>query len=207
MKTLHEDPIFIVFEGLDGSGKSTCARGTAEALDAELLTTPSEPIRQVRSQIISEFQGSQEARQVFYISTVLAASGRIRRLLDQGRSVVLDRYFLSTQAYASFRGTNLDLDFIGATLVPADLTVFLHAPLDIRIQRIEQRGASAADRETMSPQADAMLRQEHLRRSEADYIGEWLSMDSSESTPAELAGRVLEAVKQPNFMKTANSAS
>ena len=200
MTTLREAPNFIVFEGLDGSGKSTCARRTAEALDAELLTTPSEPIRQVRSQIISEFEESQEARQVFYISTVLAASERIRRLLDQGRSVVLDRYFLSTQAYASFRGTNLDLDFIGVTLVPADLTVFLHAPLDIRIQRIEQRGASAADRETMSPQADAMLRQEHLRRSKAGYIGEWLSLDSSEASPAELANEVIQTIRRPTLV-------
>ena len=190
----EKSPKFIVFEGLDGSGKSTCAKQTAEALGAELLTTPSEPIREIRGSIIGEYGDCQEARQAFYISTVLHASKKIETLLDQGRPVVIDRYFLSTQAYAAFRGTRLDLDFIGNHLVPADLTVFLHAPLDVRIQRIEQRGASAADRETMKQKADDRLRREHLRRSSARFIGEWLSLDTSKATPDELADRILEVM-------------
>lgn len=37
--------IFVVFEGLDGSGKSTCAAEVARRIDAELMTVPSPEVR------------------------------------------------------------------------------------------------------------------------------------------------------------------
>lgn len=42
----------MVFEGLDGSGKSTCAKLTADLLGAEYLTTPSEQVKKYRDAIV-----------------------------------------------------------------------------------------------------------------------------------------------------------
>ena len=78
---LQSLPIFVVFEGLDGTGKSTCARLVAERLGAELLTTPSPEVRRYRDDLIECYAGSQEAAQLFYLSTVFAASDQIRGLL------------------------------------------------------------------------------------------------------------------------------
>jgi len=184
-------PFFIVFEGLDGAGKSTAARITAERLAARYLTTPSVGVREYRDEIITSYAGCQEACQLFYLSTVFAASEQACNLLGQGLPVVLDRYFLSTQAYAAFRGSALQLDGLGGLLLPADLTMFLEAPLEVRRTRLRERGESAADRETLSPAADAYLREAHHRRSKLEVIGRFLSIDTSRLTPEEVADQVL----------------
>lgn len=190
MTVIQTNPVFIAFEGLDGSGKTTLARRTAEELGAAFMTTPSEDVRRYRDDLMTSLGGCQEAAQLFYLATVFAAAREIEAHLKGGRSVVLDRYFLSTQAYAAFRGSALDLDHLAALLVPADLTVFVDAPLAVRIERLSQRGASAADRETMVPAADARLRAEHVARFGLPVVGELAALDSSAQTIEELVARI-----------------
>ena len=189
-------PIFIAFEGLDGSGKTTAARLTAEALGAHFMTTPTEAVRQHREEIIDGFDGSQEAAQLFYLATVFDASSQIKKRLAEGQSIVLDRYFLSTVVYAEHRGSVLELDGLQRHLLPADLTVFLTAPLEVRRTRVGIRGASAEDRETLSVEADAALREGHLRRSRLDVVGEVLIIDSSLKTPEQIVAEILAAITQ-----------
>lgn len=171
---------FIVFEGLDGSGKSTCAAEVARRIGAELMTTPSPRVRRYRDELIDALGESQEARQLFYLATVFAASREIGALLREGRSVVLDRYFLSTQAYAAFRGSGLandEVDAVERSLVPADVTVYLDTPLAVRVDRLRRRGMSEADLETMTVGADQRLREEHERRSRLGVVGRWLRVE------------------------------
>jgi dTMP kinase len=175
---LHHPPYFIVFEGLDGSGKSTTARRCAERLGARYMTTPSPSVREYRESLIDALGCCPEAPQLFYMATVFAASQEIGELLAAGESVVLDRYYLSTQAYAQFRGSTLDLDTLSNALRPATLTVFLDAPLHVRRERVVRRGASRADRETLSPEADRQLRALHFQRRELAVVGELLTLDS-----------------------------
>jgi len=189
-------PFFVVFEGLDGAGKSTVARLVAKDLAAEFLTTPSLAMREYRDEIISSYGASQEACQLFYLSTVFAASDQARALLARGRSVVLDRYFLSTQAYADFRGSGLQLDHLGDRLLPADLTVFLEAPLEVRRARLHQRGESAADRETLSPDADGQLREAHSRRAGLKVIGHYMSIDTGAFQADQVARMVLDELME-----------
>jgi thymidylate kinase len=72
---------FIVSEGLDGSGKSTCAAQLAEHIGAELMTTPSPRVRRYRDDLIQSLGASQEARHLFYLATVFAASDEVAALL------------------------------------------------------------------------------------------------------------------------------
>jgi dTMP kinase len=184
----------IVFEGLDGAGKSTAAQAAAKALGAVFMTTPSPRVREYRDDLITGFKGSQEAQQFFYLATVFAASREIAALLAEGRTVVLDRYFLSTQAYAAFRGSGLALDDVQALLVPADLTVFVEAPLETRRSRLAARGTSAADRETLSPAANARLLHEHLARAHLPVVGKFLRLDTSVLSPEDVARAVTQAI-------------
>lgn len=147
-------------------------------MNAVFLTTPSPKLRGFREEIVSSFGASQEAAQLFYLSTVFSASREAESLLDRGYSVVIDRYFLSTQAYAEYRGSLLRVDHLQALLMPADLTVLLHAPLATRRARLLHRGsASAADAETLSASADAQLRASHASRLDLAVLGRVLEVD------------------------------
>ena len=146
---------FIVFEGGDGSGKSTQAlrlnrrlrrRGLPVLLTREPGGTPAgESIRRwlkgrLNLQPLSELLLFEAAR------TQLVESV-IRPGLDGGSTVISDRYTASTMAYQGY-GRGLDLGLIRqlnliATggLVP-DLTVLLDLPAQIGLSR---RGAAGAD--------------------------------------------------------------
>lgn len=190
-------PTFVVFEGLDGAGKSTVAQLVAAELNAIYMTTPSPQVRVFRDELLAALGPCQEAAQLFYLATVFAASREVDAHIAEGRSVVLDRYFLSTQAYAEFRGSVLRIDDIQRHLRPADLTVYLDAPLDVRRSRITLRpGESAADRETLSPAADARLRQTHAARSDLRVVGRLLTLDTALVSPEQAAARVLEEVRE-----------
>ena len=194
MKT--KKPVFIVFEGLDGSGKSTSAKDLARRLDARFMTTPSPVVREFRDELIASFDGCQEACQLFYLATLFSAAEEIKRLLAGGTSVVLDRYFLSTQAYAAFRGSRLHMDSLSSLLPPADLTVFLDVPLSLRQERLKTRATSLADRETLSIEADVRLREEHRKRAELDVVGRLLWLRCEEMSREEILEFILGSFSQ-----------
>jgi len=197
MTSRLREPVFVVFEGLDGSGKTTIARLLAERIEAVLLTTPSPDVRVYRDDLIRGYGGCQEACQLFYLSTVFDVSARARELIRHGQSVVVDRYFLSTQAYAAFRGSGLDIDGVESLLLPADLTVFLDPPFSVRYDRLAARGATAADRETMAVDSDRALRREHMERAELAVVGYFLRLDAVDAGPDDLTERVLRVLRLP----------
>jgi dTMP kinase len=158
------------------------------------MTTPSPQVRSYRDALVESLGASQEARQLFYLSTVFAASEEVRRRLGAGESVVLDRYFLSTQAYAAFRGSALEVDALGELLQAADATIYLDTPLSQRRARLERRGSSAADLETITEAADAALRAEHQRRAALPVVGRFLRVDGGEGGPEEVLERALAAL-------------
>ena len=189
-------PQFIVFEGLDGAGKTTASTALAERIDAVWMTTPSPELRGYREEIITSLRGNQEAAQLFYLATVFDASTRARAILRSGRSVVLDRYFLSTQAYAAFRGSTLGADELQALLLPADLTVFVDASLETRRGRLITRGASAADRETLTREADEAIRREHVMRQSLDVCGRFERVDAGRLEREEVVESVMAFIRE-----------
>lgn len=195
MKTIHTPPVFLVFEGLDGVGKTSCAKVTSELLDAHFMTTPTATMRKYSDQIIKSFKGNQEAAQMFYLSTVLAASDEVKSHLAKGRSVVLDRYFLSTQVYAEFRGSALDVDeSVGKVLQPPDWTVFLEASLNVRKSRVLSRGSSASDDETLTEHANNLLLNGYKRRMHLPVAGKNMRMDTSSLGVLEIAQKIINKI-------------
>ena len=196
MIAIQRHPVFLVLEGLDGSGKTTVAKRAAEIIGARYMTTPSEAVRAHREAIVTSFGPSQEAAQLFYLATVLAASREVEACLTSGVSVVLDRYFLSTQVYAEFRGSQLRIeDEIERLLRPADFTIFLDASLDLRRSRMAQRAdTSAADRETYDLVADSMLRAGYELRLENQIVGNLIRVDTSQGDANEVAAYLVRQI-------------
>lgn len=151
-------PVFIALEGLDGAGKSTVGRLAAALLDAECLSTPAAGLRDVRDRIEAEYADSPLARALFYASCVAAISDRARRNLANGRSTVVDRYWLSTLAYASLDGVRLELGAVEAGLLLPDATFFLEVPRDVRRVRMTARGlVTSGDLDSLRPDTESAV--------------------------------------------------
>ena len=93
---------------------------------------------------------------------------------------------------SSFASSTLDLDTLSTSLLPADLTVFIDVPLEIRRERLLARGANDADRETLEDDANATLLEEFERRSGLGVVGELLWLDAARKAPLEVVSAIFE---------------
>ncbi|HEX9614917.1 MAG TPA: dTMP kinase [Bacteroidota bacterium] len=148
--------MFITFEGLDLSGKSTQAELLAQRLTREgynvlFVREPggTEIGEKIRSILLdNRTEGMSEITEVFLFSASRAqlVLDVIRPALDAGTIVVCDRFYDSTTAYQGW-GRQIPLDAIEAInrtatggLAPA-LTVFLDVSLDKLERRMKVRRA------------------------------------------------------------------
>lgn len=180
---------FIVFEGGDGSGKTTQSRALYRRLQRRgyptLLThepggTPSgEAIRRW-------LKGPDKLSALSELLLFLAARAQlvesvIRPSLEQGTIVICDRYTASTVAYQGY-GRELDLDLIGSLngvasggLAP-DFTVLLDLPVEVALTR---RGRCDADRfETAPAEFQRRVRRGYLAQA-AEDPSRWLVLDGT----------------------------
>jgi dTMP kinase len=140
----------IVFEGGEGTGKSTQAAILAGRLDAVLTREPggTSTGEQVRSLLLDPSLPALDARAEALL--LLAARAQhvaevVRPALLAGRDVVCDRYSGSTLAYQGW-GRGLDLDELRTLSdwatggVDADVVVLLTVDPGVAAQRLGRRG-------------------------------------------------------------------
>jgi dTMP kinase len=111
--------VFIVFEGIDGSGKSTHIKLLAEELRGQGLSVleTSEPSKDRIGTFIREYAERNGDRFTLETETLLFAADRYEHVkkviapaLERGQVVISDRYFYSSIAYQG--ATGIDLDWI-----------------------------------------------------------------------------------------------
>jgi dTMP kinase len=184
----------LALEGLDGVGKTTAARRVADACGGVLLSTPDASLGCVRSALDALYRSSPDAAHLFYASSVAYASEVARRERAQGKVVIIDRYWLSTWAYAPMRPTGLDLSEVEAGLCAADWTVLLTLDEAERSRRLRARGMSAADRRTLDAGTAAALEQRYLDGLRRPVAGNGIVLDIAGRTPESCAGALIELV-------------
>jgi dTMP kinase len=153
--------VLITIEGIDGAGKTTLAAALADALGATLLREPggvelSERIRELVKDPQLEVDPRAEAL-LYAAARAQLVAERLRPLLRDGRTVVLDRFVDSSLAYqGAARRLGIDAvrainDFGTGGLRP-DATLLLR--IDPRTGRARQgvRG-EAEDRLEREPEA------------------------------------------------------
>lgn len=144
------DPgVFIVFEGIDGSGKSTHIKLLAKELRGRGLRVleTSEPSRDRIGTFIREYAERNGERFTLETETLLFAADRyehVKRViapaLERGMVVITDRYFYSSIAYQG--ATGIDLDWIREMnrFAPRpDLGVLLDILPEDSLQRVNDR--------------------------------------------------------------------
>ena len=144
----------IVLEGQESAGKSTQATRLVRWLldrgvDAVLVREPGgtdagEKIRELLLHLPYQLTAPAEAL-LFMASRAELVDRVIKPALREGRTVIMDRFFLSTYAY-QVGGRGLDEELVVSAnslatdgLVP-DLTVLLTVPASERRGRLDQRG-------------------------------------------------------------------
>jgi len=190
---------FIVFEGGEGSGKSTQAARLAERLDAVLTRQPggTDLGAQVRSIVLAGTENGLADR----AEALLMAADRAQHVeqliepaLATGRHVVCDRYIGSTVAYQGY-GRGLDVDMVRAIsgwaaggLWP-DLTILLQVPDD------ESRARRGGDRDRIEAAGDEFHSRvaDGFRAQAADEPEYWVEIDGT-GTPEQVEDRVLDVV-------------
>lgn len=149
---------FIVFEGLEGAGKTSAVQTVLVELEKSGITNPvltrepgGTPGAEVLRQLIKDGASNEilvpEAELlVLYAARIQLVEKVIRPALDAGHWVIGDRHDLSTQAYQG-AGRQLDPDFIHllkkkvlGNFVP-DLTFYLDLPPTEGLKRVRERGA------------------------------------------------------------------
>lgn len=136
-------PKFISLEGIEGSGKSSLARGIADVLASRRIGcwVTAEPYdKTIRSILLDGRKLNAEAELLLFLADRAAHREEIQAHLDDGDWVVCDRYLDSTNVYQGYaRGFDLQTvknmnAFAAATLIP-DMTLLLDLPVELGLSR------------------------------------------------------------------------
>ena len=191
---------FIVFEGIDGCGKSTQVAMLVDAISAaghETIATFEPTNGSYGQQIRHKARAGEEIDPEMelnwfeqdrheHVESVLEPA------LKEGCAVVCDRYYLSTVAYQGARGLDWEriLESNAAAFPTPDLVLLIEMPPDQSQQRLSQRSGPSEptfENRSFQERVDAIFKQLSL-----PYIER---IDGS-GTPEQVHRRVCDAVRE-----------
>ena len=163
MSTTGRRGLFLTFEGLDGSGKTTQMRRLARRLREEggevvELAEPgtTEIGKKIRSILLDpahEMMSPVTEMLLYFAARAQTVDEILRPALERGATVVSDRWTDSTRAYQGY-GRELGLEWIDALDriacrgIEPDLTVLVEIGVDDGLERARGRNAGEAAAET-----------------------------------------------------------
>ncbi len=141
---------FLVFEGIDGSGKTTQVKNVYQRLKGQGrdVTATFEPTDGPIGSLIRQMLSGEMPTDQRTIASLFAADrtdhlvnpeSGIRKLMDEGKTIVCDRYYFSSYAY---HAQYIDMDWViqanslNADILKPTATLFIDVDPDVCIQRI-----------------------------------------------------------------------
>jgi len=180
--------MFIVFEGVDASGKTTIARLLTNQLHAVYYQTPPKEFLSRREEV--DLNASSDDHYHFYLDGIRQASAEILELLSEGKTVIGDRYWASTYVYHLVMGASVSREDFKQFALP-DVTVLLVVSPDVQACRFTQRGMSAGDRRMLNQQETLGRDFKRILVAEQKQL---ITIDTSHLTPLEAVTRVLAKI-------------
>ena len=197
-------PLFIVFEGIDGCGKSTQLKLLCERL-ARLGRKPmptAEPTDSVSGKMLRAALSGSDPRTATEMAALFTldrihhnkAENGIEKSLEKGFDVISDRYYYSSLAY---QGSLTDYEWVRhmncacPEIRKPDLCIFLDISPKAALSRIGSRGEAKEiyeKEDTLTLFRDTFLR---VFASLDDNV----AVINAEGDPEEVAARVFAAVK------------
>lgn len=157
------DNLFIVIEGIDGSGKSTqieLLKRNLENAGHKVKTTfePTEgPIgKMIRKVFRHEIPADQHTIAGLFLADrlehILNEENGLLKWLKEGYTVISDRYYLSSYAY---HGVHVDMDWViecnkkCAELLRPDLNIYIDVRPEVSMKRLQKGRAALEMYETL----------------------------------------------------------
>lgn len=215
---------FIVFEGGDGVGTTTVAKWVKDKYVEEVgnnIVFESEPSDSSIGRLIRwHLSGDgdvlhEKAMEHLFRGDRIIHSQKMRGMVNLGKHVICDRYYLSTVIYQSVRETNQKsiraMQYLydemmlseGDLLIQPDVVFFLDADVDVLSERRQKR------KESLSMQiGDELYENDMIQMRVIELYREWMDncsynenkvrIDSSQ-TAEEVIGDVMEVLRPMIF--------
>ncbi len=199
--------LFIVFEGIDGSGKSTQIKLLKEALSerGRKVCVTAEPTDSVSGRLLREalsgasHRSPSELAALFLLDRIYhnVGEGGIEQLLSEGYDVVCDRYYYSSLAY---QGSETDATWVKAMNLDCpeirkpDVCIFLDLDADTSLSRIGGRGGVTEIYEEKGKLE--RIRQKYFEVFESLRGRDNVKIISAAASPEEVAEAVFGAVDE-----------
>jgi dTMP kinase len=155
--------IFIVIEGLDGSGKTTQATTLAKRFNqSQNVMLTAEPSQGKIGTFIRKGCLYEDKRLPIEAEALLFAADRIEHIhkelkpaLDEGKLVICDRYVYSSLAYQGSAGLSLDwIKNINARALQPDFSIFIDVAPERVIERLQRQKSVMETLETQQKVRD-----------------------------------------------------
>ena len=175
--------LFIVLEGLDGSGKTTISKILSCELNALYVQTPFGYYDQIRKLVDARADVTEHF--LFYLATVRYASEEIKKMLKQ-QSVICDRYVYSTVAYHHALGLTLEIDINQINLLIPDYAFFLEISANTQTERLIKNGTNKTEAD------DWIIRQGVFQKLNQEFKKLPLKIINAENQPS----RIVKTIKK-----------
>lgn len=200
--------LFIAFEGIDGSGKSTQVKILSDNLKKaghkvySTFEPTDSPIGSVIRNIFTHrIEADHRVIAGLFVADrldhLLNKTNGILKKLDEGYTVITDRYYFSSYAY---HGTHMDLEWVieanslSADLLQPDLNIYIDISPDISMKRLTNGRSSIELYETKENLQN--VRAKYLEALEKLKFQEHIFVTNGNRLPEEIAVDIWDEVSQ-----------
>jgi len=196
-------PLFIVFEGPDGSGLSTQANllvkwFKSHGKNALLTKEPTNSIvgGLIRSILKKEWKVDMKTfALLFSADRSYHLSSEIEPALKKGFSVVCDRYILSTLAFNVEKGTLDWLKQLNSQFKKPDFTFIMDVPGNVSVERIKKSRFGMEFFE----EADKLEEVRENYRELRDYFPNTFIIKGDRRFPEEISKEIIEIIEEKRY--------
>lgn len=196
---------FIVIEGIDGCGGETQSKKLAKYLrekktPVKLLSYPDYqgPIGKVINQYLyKKYNFSKEVQFLLYFSDFLKDKDKINKWLNEGSTIIADRYFSSTIAYQCLNGVSVDVALSASKLFDLprpNFIFFLNISPETSMARKKKEKGNKLDRHEADKKFLTALAEFYKQLAQRQALAKWVILDGERSI-SEVFSELVKASK------------